>query len=157
MRTPGPTFDPEALALAFAKLPSTAWALPVTTADTVNPGYHFAAVVQEGRPRPAATLFRFVLTEFEPVWTAWVAKVPAGAYIAPHIDQGPYRERWHVPIHPAGTFDGREVDAGVSFPVNHWEPHRVDNPTGHDRVHLVIDLAVLVDVPSAPFQRIEDT
>jgi len=155
MREPGPVFDPELLASAFAKLPTKAWAQPVTTDDEVNPGYQFASLVQGHFRKEAATLFQFVLKEFEPIWTAWIAKVPAHGFIGPHIDEGPYHERWHVPILPAGTFDGREVEAGVSFPVKHWEPHHVDNPTGRDRIHLVIDRDAWVDVPSAPFQRIE--
>jgi hypothetical protein len=100
--------------------------------------------------------FRFVLIEFAPVWSAWISEVPAGGRIGRHIDQGPYRERWHVPIVPAGTFNGRAAVAGVSFPVKHWEPHQVDNPTGRARIHVVIDRVVPVDVPPAPFQRIED-
>jgi hypothetical protein len=150
-----PTFDPERLADAFAKLPAKAWAQPVTTDDEVNPGYQFASLVQGTHRKEAARLFAWVLAEFDPVWTAWIAKVPAHGFIGPHIDEGPYHERWHVPIIPAGTFDGREVEAGVSFPVAHWRPHRVDNPTDRDRVHLVIDRDVWVDVPPAPLQRIE--
>jgi hypothetical protein len=129
--------------------------MPVTDGDEVNPGYQFASLVQGRHRKGAAELFQFVLAEFEPIWTAWVAKVPPHGFIGPHIDEGPYHERWHVPIHPAGTFDGREVTAGVSFPVKHWEAHRVDNPTDRPRIHLVIDRDVMVDVPPAPFQRIE--
>ncbi len=154
MQTPGPTFDPGRLALAFAQLPSDAWAVPHGPDDVTAAGYHFASLVQGARRKPVADLFGFVLEEFAPIWTAWIAKVPAGGFIAPHIDQGPYRERWHVPIHPAGTFDGRKVKAGVSFPVQHWAPHQVDNPTGRDRIHLVIDRDVLVDVPSAAYKRL---
>jgi len=157
MREPGPTFDPEALARAFAQLPTTAWANPVSSDDEVNPGYHFAPLIADGRVKPARDLFAFVLAEFAPVHTAWIARVPAGGFIGTHIDQGPYHERWHVPIHPAGTFDGREVHAGISFPVQHWKPHRVDNTTDRDRIHLVIDRDVLVDVPAAPFQRIRES
>lgn len=156
MREPGPRFDLEPLALALSRLPASAWAQPVTSHDEVNPGYQFASLVQGRRSKPAAALFRFVLVEFEPIWTAWVAKVPPHGFIGPHIDEGPYHERWHVPIHPAGLFDGHPVEAGVSFPVKHWEPHRVDNPTGRARIHLVIDRDLMVDVPPAPFQRIED-
>lgn len=155
MREPGPVFDPERLALALAGLPPSAWRQPAAVTDDVNPGYQIAPLVVARRPKSAMDLFQFVLVEFAPIWAAWVARVPAGASINRHIDEGPYHERWHVPIHPAGTFDGREVEAGVSFPVAHWEPHQVDNPTGRDRIHLVIDRDVLVDVPTAPFQRIE--
>jgi hypothetical protein len=153
MREPGPTFNPERLASAFAQMPASAWAQPVTADDEVNPGYQFASLVQGTRAKAAAALFRFVLAEFDPVWTAWIARVPPHGFIGPHIDEGPYHERWHVPIHPAGTFDGREVEAGVSFPVKHWESHQVDNPTTRPRIHLVIDRDVMVDVPAAPFQR----
>jgi len=155
VREPGPEFDAGLLASALAALPARAWAMPVTSEDDVNPGYQFASLVQGRNRKEAAALFDFVLVEFAPIWTAWVAMVPAGGFIGPHIDEGPYHERWHVPIVPAGTFDGRTVEAGVSFPVHHWEPHRVDNPTGTPRIHLVIDRDVWVDVPTAPFQRIE--
>lgn len=155
MREPGPVFDAERLASALAQLSARAWAAPVAETDDVNPGYHFAQLVIGQVEKPAAELFRFVLVEFEPIHTSWIAKVPAGGFIGPHIDQGPYHERWHVPIQPAGTFDGREVTAGVSFPVSHWAPHRVDNPTDRDRIHLVIDrVPIVVDDP-APFQRVQ--
>jgi len=143
------------LSAALSKLPPAAWAQPVTEHDEVNPGYHFASLVQGCRRKGAADLFEFVLAEFAPVWTAWIAKVPAHGFIGPHIDEGPYHERWHVPIVATGTFDNLPCQAGVAFPVAHWEPHRVDNPTDIDRIHLVIDRDVWVEVPSAPFQRIE--
>jgi len=155
VREPGPTFCSQRLALALAQLPERAWAQPVTSEDEVNPGYQFASLVACRNRKGPAALFDFVLDEFAPIWTAWIAKVPAHGFIGPHIDEGPYHERWHVPIVPAGTFDGRVVEAGVSFPVHHWEAHRVDNPTDLDRIHLVIDRNAMVDVPTAPFQRIE--
>lgn len=155
-RGPGPVFDPGSLVSALARLPDRAWAQPVTSEDEVNPGYQFASLVQGRRSKPAAALFDFVLIEFAPIWTAWVAKVPPRGFIGLHIDEGkPYYERWHVPILPAGTFDGREVKAGIAFPVKHWQPHRVNNPTDRPRIHLVIDRDVPVDVPYAPFKRIE--
>jgi hypothetical protein len=156
MRSPGPTFDPELLASVYAQLPARAWAKTVSEDDVVNPGYQFAPLIQQTVAKDAARLFRFVLDEFAPVWTAWLAKVPAFGFIGPHIDEGPYRERWHVPVLPSGTFDGFVVEAGVSFPVKHWVAHRVDNPTDSPRVHLVVDRDVWVGVPYAPFQRIED-
>ncbi len=155
MREPGPVFDAERLALAFAQLSARAWAAPVTGDDDVNPGYQFAQLVVGQVERPSASLFRFVLVEFDPIHTSWIARVPAGGFIGPHIDQGPYHERWHVPIQPAGTFDGRECEAGVSFPVRHWAPHRVDNPTDIDRIHLVIDRVPIVNDDPAPFQRVQ--
>jgi len=149
-----PTFDPGQLGNALAAVPPSAWALPLGD-DDVTPGYQLARLVTGCRFRPAGEVFRFVLDEFAPVFTAWLARVPAGSYIGPHIDEGPYHERWHVVVAAAGTFDGRQVVAGESFPVRHWRPHRADNPTSVDRIHIVIDRDVWVDVPPAPFQRIE--
>jgi hypothetical protein len=97
-----------------------------------------------------------VLDEFRPIWSAWLAEVPAHGRIGCHIDEGPYRERWQVPIVTGGTFNHLPCEPGVPFPVKHWLPHRVDNPTDRPRVHLVIDRDIPVDVPSAPFQRIEE-
>jgi hypothetical protein len=153
LEEPGPTFDPERLASALARLPVRAWALPVPD-DVVNPGYQFAQLVVGGHAKPAANLFGFVLEAFAPVHTSWLARVPAGSFIGLHIDEGPYHERWHVPVVAAGTFDGRQVAVGMSFPVHHWRPHRVDNPTDVDRIHIVIDRDVWANVDPAPFQRI---
>jgi hypothetical protein len=144
------------LASALAQLPAAAWGQPQPDDELTNPGYRIATLIQGTHPKPAAVLFRFVLDEFAPIWTAWVAEVPAHAHIGPHVDQGPYCERWHIPIRPAGTFNGLACTAGVAFLVAHWLPHRVDNPTDVTRVHLVIDRDVRVDVPTAPFQRIEE-
>jgi hypothetical protein len=152
---PTPVFDPEVLASALDSLPGGAWGQPQPGSEPTNPGYQIAVLVNGGRRKPAAALFHEVLEAFAPVWAAWVALVPAGSFIGPHIDQGPYRERWHVPIRPAGTVNGQPVQAGVSFPIRHWEPHSVDNPTDLDRIHLVIDRDVVVQVPTMPFQRIE--
>lgn len=154
MREPGPSFDPNELALAFARLPVTAWTVPIARDDDVNPGYQMAVLIADHRRKPALDLFAFVLAEFAPVHTAWISRVPAGMKIGPHVDQGPYRERWHVPVLPAGTFNGRPCLPGVSFPVEHWRPHRVDNPTDHDRIHLVIDRDVIANETVAPFQRL---
>jgi len=152
-----PRFPAATLLSALDTVPASAWRQPQPGSEPTNPGYRTAPVIVSGRPRPAASVpFRFVLTEFAPVWAAWLAEVPAGGHIGPHIDQGPYHERWHVPIIVAGTFNGHAVKAGVPFQVRHWEPHWVDNPSGQARVHLVIDRDVIVDVPPAPFQRIED-
>ena len=153
---PTPVFDPEMLTSALDRLPAGAWGQPQPDSEPTNPGYQIATLIQRRPPQTRRRPVRaFVLGAFAPVWTAWVALVPAGSYIAPHIDQGPYRERWHVPIRVAGTFNGQPVQVGVAFPVRHWEPHQVDNPTDTDRVHLVIDRDVLVDVPTQGFQRIE--
>jgi hypothetical protein len=94
----------------------------------------------------------FVLDSFAPVWTAWVSRVEPGGLIHRHIDAGPYRERWQVPIQPAGLMNGAEAVAGVPFNVKQWEPHSVQNATDRARIHLVIDRDVIVDSRQTPFQ-----
>ncbi len=143
------------LLAALDAVPATAWGQPQSDNEPTNPGYRLASLITAGRPKPVVVLFRTVLAEFTPIWSAWLAEVPAHGRIGAHIDQGPYRERWHVPIRPAGTFNGRPCKAGVPFPVRHWQPHQVDNPTGQTRIHLVIDRDIPVDVPAGLFQRIE--
>ena len=151
-----PKFSPPALLAALGTVPASAWGNPQPDHEPTNPGYRTAPLWIAGRPKPAAARFRFVLDDFAPIWAAWLAEVPARGHIGLHVDQGPYHERWHVPIVPGGTFNGRPCAVGEPFPVKHWEPHRVDNPGGRARIHLVIDRDVLVAAPSAPFQRIED-
>lgn len=99
--------------------------------------------------------FGWVLDEFAPVDTVWLSWIEAGGFIRPHIDAGPHRDRWQIPIRPSGTMtvDGDEfpAEAGVPFQVRHWLPHSVqvgDIP----RVHLVIDRDVFVDNEHTPFQ-----
>lgn len=151
-----PEFPPPALLAALGAVPDTAWGTPQPEHEPTNPGYRLAALVIAGRLKSAATPFGAVLAEFTPVWSAWLAEIPAHGHIGSHIDQGPYRERWHVPVLPAGTFNGQPVVPGRAFPVKHWEPHQFDNPTDRSRIHLVIDRDVILDVTPAPFQRIED-
>lgn len=131
------------------------WSLPSSLEKTgVHHGYRRCVVVEGGRlVRPA---WREVLAPFEPVWSAWLSMIEPGGFILPHVDGGPYRERWQLPIRTAGTMNGVEADDGVPFRVRHWEPHRVDNPTERPRIHLVIDRDVLLDIPTAPFRLIQE-
>jgi hypothetical protein len=110
------------------------------------------SLVTGGKVKAPAAPFRFVLEAFAPVWNAWLSRIEPGGLIHPHIDAGPYRERWQVPIQPAGVMNGVEAVSGVPFPVKHWEPHSVENTGDRPRIHLVIDRAVMVDAPSAPYQ-----
>jgi hypothetical protein len=151
-----PAVSPAALLAALGAVPELAWGQPQPDTEPTNPGYRTSPLMVAGRYTHNAPPFRSVLVGFAPVWAAWLAEVPAGGRINPHIDQGPYYERWHVPITPGSTFNGQPVQPGVPFPVRHWETHWVENLTGRPRVHLVIDRDIPVGVPSAPFQRIED-
>lgn len=151
----GVSLDPLALRSALATIPSAAWSLPSTfTATRVHHGYRRVVMVDAGRQLPESEPFAFVLDHFAPVHEAWLSWIDPGGFIVPHRDKGPYRERWQVPIRPAGTFtqgDEFEPQPGRCFPVAHWEPHAVMNDTPQQRVHLVIDRAVLAPVASAAF------
>jgi hypothetical protein len=148
-------FQPGQLLAALAAV-SDRWSEP-TSEDDVNPNYRIVSLVVGGSLRPpASSEFKFVLDAFAPVWTAWISRIEPGGVIHPHIDSGPYRERWQVPIQPAGLMNGAEATAGVPFRVEHWLPHSVENTSDRARIHIVIDRAVLVDNRHIPFQRIEE-
>lgn len=92
----------------------------------------------------------------EPIHNGWFAKLDPGGFVAPHIDGGEYRERWHIPIYPAGFFweDGTMWEiTGQPFQVRHWLPHAVWNPTDRPRIHLMIERDVRPDdAPAEPGQ-----
>lgn len=95
----------------------------------------------------------WVLDRFKPVHDAHLHRIAPGGFIVPHIDRGPWRERWHVPICTSGSWiGGRQPAAGQPFQIIHWEPHDVWNPADQARVHLVIDRDIPIDRPSAPFR-----
>lgn len=131
------------------------WSAPTGPGDA-NPNYRVVSLVTAGQWWAPAVPFRFVLDAFAPIWTAWVSRIEPGGLIHRHADEGPYRERWQVPIQPAGVMNGVEAVAGVPFRVEHWKPHAVQNPTDHPRIHLVIDRDVIVDPRRTPFQLIGD-
>lgn len=99
---------------------------------------------------------QFVLDRFAPIHSAWLSWIDPGGFVLPHHDAGPYRERWQIPIRPAGEFleDGERLwqVAGVPFRVRQWLPHQVTNYTTEPRVHLVLDRDVVVKTDPAPFQ-----
>lgn len=146
-------FEPNRLRDALAALPESAWSLPSSYQTTgAHHGYR-RAVLAELAP------FGFVLEEFEPIHDAWLSWIEPGGFIVPHRDAGPYRERWQVPVSTAGWMEqngmrGLATD-GVPFRVEHWLPHSVGNLTTNPRIHLIIDRAIHIDVPSQPFQIME--
>lgn len=103
--------------------------------------------------------FGWVFDGFAPVHTAWLSWIDAGGFIRTHIDAGPHRDRWQVPIRPSGTMtvDGEKMwaEAGVPFQVRHWLPHSVMVGTT-PRVHLVIDREPFVTDDHVGFQLVEE-
>ncbi len=146
---------PEGQLLSALAAVSDHWSAP-TGPDDANPNYRVVSLVTGGQFWAPAAPFMFVLDTFAPVWSAWVSRIEPGGLIHRHTDAGPYRERWQVPIQPAGVMNGREAVAGVPFRVKHWEPHSVENPTDRARIHLVIDRDVIVDGRPTPFHRQEE-
>lgn len=145
---------PEELLLSALAAVSDHWSAP-TGPDDANPNYRLVSLVTGGQFWEPAAPFMFVLDSFTPVWSAWVSRIEPGGVVHPHIDQGPYRERWQVPIQPAGLMNDAEAVAGVPFRVKQWEPHWVKNTSDRPRIHLVIDRNVIVDGRQTPFQRLK--
>lgn len=110
--------------------------------------------------------FREVLTTLKcPIGSARLLKLASGARIREHTDYNLGFEdgevRLHVPIvtHPDVAFflAGRRV---VLLPGECWYlnvnlPHRVENPSDTDRVHLVLD-CVVDDWLRAAFEQARD-
>jgi hypothetical protein len=150
-----PTFPAGELTACLAAIPHTAWGETSTLQQSgTHHGYRTASLIQPDGPQSLAHIFQPVLEAFQPVYQAWVSWLEPGGYILPHIDAGPYRERWQVPIIP-GALNDWQSEAGVAFPVSHWEPHSVVNDTDRPRVHLVIDRASVLDESPILFQRVE--
>jgi hypothetical protein len=81
----------------------------------------------------------------------WFGKLDPGGFIIPHIDQGPWTERWHYPIESAGwtwqQSTGYVQAPTEPFPIRHWEPHAVWNDTDRPRVHLLVEYDNSIDLP----------
>jgi hypothetical protein len=148
-------FDPAELAAALATVPAPAWSFPSAYGVTgVHHGYCRVELVSSGYWQSHAAAFRALLDRFAPVHAAWLSRIDAGGFIVPHRDAGPWRERWQVPLEPAGEFHGADrftPTTGVPFQVEHWAAHAVANDTDHPRIHLVIDRDVLLDLAPEPF------
>lgn len=145
------TFDPaDVLGLVQAD-----WSEPSTFADTrVHHGYRRVVVVEAGGIRRPDLLW--LLEPFAPVWAAWLSWIDPGGFVVRHVDGGPYRERWQLPITPDGCLNGQPQQVGVAFRVHHYEPHEVTNPGAGPRVVLVIDRDVLLDIPTGPFRVVDE-
>lgn len=150
------TFPADALSHALDAMPASAWGETSTLEQSgTHEGYRTLSLVQPGRWQPHSEPFAFVLHTFAPVYQAWLSWLKPGGYILPHVDAGPYYERWQVPIQPAGTMNDVAATAGESFRVRHWEPHSVANESDRPRIHLVIDRALVLNASPVPFQRVE--
>ena len=136
-------------------LDTIAWSQPSTYSEGtgVHHGYSTA------KADPLASPNNIFASGAEPI-NAWYAKLDPGGFIIPHIDQGPWRERWHYPISGQGRVwqewddDNGRVSisnpAGPSTPyrMNHHRPHAVWNPTDEPRIILIVEYDNPVDQPT---------
>jgi LPS sulfotransferase NodH len=165
MRLPRPfhrlkvQFDPVRLQQEIAGIPDDAWAphpngIPGNSSirlisvgggdnDDVN-GSMAMTLYLEGAP-----YIRQVLSSFGVVWgRTRLMRLAAGASVTPHADINYHwfrRVRLHIPIitwPEVRFYCGDEVvhmAAGEAWLFDNWRQHRVENPTGFDRIHLVAD------------------
>ena len=87
---------------------------------------------------------------------AWYAKLDPGGFIVPHIDQGPWVERWHYPISGQGRV-WQDWDDGIDrrtrlatfepYRMNHHHPHAVWNPFDYPRIVLIVEYDNPIDQP----------
>lgn len=152
-------FEPERLRAALSEISEDAWSRPSDYGQTnVHHGYRQCSLVSGGRWLPNAEPFGFVLDALAPVREAWLSRIEAWGFIVPHVDRGPWLERWQIPITASGLWltddETTRVGDGAAYRVEHWKPHSVVNDQPTERIHLVLDR----DVPAAedadptPFQ-----
>lgn len=164
-------FDVQRMQAELASLPEAAWVAHYNTRDHEGDWTGVALRSPGGRdgwlfPRPPGsppyadtpTLGRLpylaqVLATFDcPLENARLLKLHAGASILEHTDDALGYEdglaRLHVPVttNPDVTFylEGEPVPMGEGecWYLDFNRPHRVDNRSTQDRVHLVIDCVV---------------
>ncbi len=90
-----------------------------------------------------------------PAGNAWYAKLDPGGFIVPHVDQGPWVERWHYPISGYGyvwqDWGRSQISAAVvpskPYRMNHHKPHAVWNPYDEPRIILIVEYDNPVDQP----------
>ncbi len=100
----------------------------------------------------------------DPRWPdhAWYAKLDPGGFIVPHVDQGPWVERWHYPISGQGSVWQDWNDNGTAalrhiisvgeifgaYRMNHHKPHAVYNRFDQPRIVLIVEYDNPVDQPT---------
>ena len=141
---------------------TVAWSKPSTYSEGtgVHHGYATAPAPEEALPypdqggQPGYRLAR--------VSKLWYAKLNPGGFIVPHVDQGPWMERWHYPISGQGSvwqeWDGNGsatlrhiVSVGEllgAYRMNHHKPHAVYNRFDEPRIILIVEYDNPVDQPT---------
>jgi hypothetical protein len=165
MRLPQPfyrlpvRFDAARLRAELEALPASAWAVHPTGFEdndsirliSVN-GAENDALRGPMKPTPhlqACPYVRQVLASFGVVWSrSRFMRIGPRSSVPEHADTGYQwfnRVRMHIPVitWPEVRFYCGDQDvhmaAGEVWLFDNWRRHRVENPTGHARVHLVAD------------------
>jgi hypothetical protein len=165
MRLPRPfyrlpvRFDPERLRAEIAALADNAWAKhPNHVAgnssvrlisveggenDDVN------GVMRATRHLMQSPYLRQILASFGVVWSrSRLLRLAPGAGVPEHADINYHwfnRVRLHIPVitQPEVRFhcgdQSVHMAAGEAWLFDNWRLHRVENPTSHERIHLVAD------------------
>ena len=129
------------------------WSLPSSFEATgVHHGYRQITVALSGRYQLDG--FADWCDRFAPLRTVWLSRIQPGGFIVEHIDAGPFFERWQIPLTTTGVLvqGGTPVShqVGTPFRVRQFDWHSVHNHADADRVSLVIDRDVPLDVPTGP-------
>lgn len=134
-------FDPERLRACLAEVRQWSGASSLGQ-NHVHHGY--------SRAHASPHLFGWVFEAFDaPVKSASLTRIAPGGFILPHRDQGPFFERWQVPILTAGVWgDGFAPEPGEAHRVEHWRTHSVWNTSDTPRVVLLVDLGREVHPPA---------
>lgn len=165
MRLPKPfyrlplRFDVERLRAEVAALPQHAWA---KHPNEIRGNTSLRLISVEGgenddvngamRMTPhliASPYMRQILAGFGVVWSrSRLLRLAPGANVPEHADINHHwftRVRLHIPIitRPEVRFycgdQSVHMAAGEAWIFDNWRPHRVENPTEHERIHLVAD------------------
>lgn len=99
----------------------------------------------------------------------WYTKLDSGGFIVPHVDQGPWVERWHYPISGKGyvwaEWDYHDPVTGQvlghwgpppfttlryyeRYRMNHHLPHAVYNPFDEPRIILIVEYDNPINQPT---------
>jgi hypothetical protein len=152
-------FDAERLRYEVEALPPDAW----TAHPSGYPGNSAVRLITargednddvtgEMKPRPVLARLPYlqqVLANFGVVWSrSRLMKLAAHATVPQHCDisyRWYHRVRVHIPIvtFPEVRFycgdENVHMAAGEAWIFDNWRPHRVENRSAHDRIHLVAD------------------
>lgn len=141
-------------------LDTIAWSNPSTygTGTGVHHGY---ATAPGDVPGPDEITY-YAVQDIGNAKNAWYAKLDPGGFIVPHVDQGPWVERWHYPISGQGSVWQDWDDNGTAtlrhivsvgelmgaYRMNHHKPHAVYNPFTEPRIILIVEYDNPIDQPT---------